>query len=150
MRDNECNQMYMDIAERISKMSYGRRGKVAAVIVKDGSNIVSFGYNGTPAGFDNNLEDEVTDQTTGETKLVTKPEVIHSEINAICKAAKQGISTDGASIYVTLSPCYDCAKAIIQAGIKRVFYREVYRNTAPLEMLEKAGVKCINLPKTED
>lgn len=140
---SRIEKLYMDIASRVSQMSYGRRAKVGAVIVKD-NNAVSFGYNGTPSGFDNNMEDEIIDEVTGLKKLVTKPEVIHSEMNAICKAARQGISIDGASLYVTLSPCYDCAKAIIQSGIKKIYYKEIYRNDEPIKLLEKAGIECIH------
>lgn len=130
--DRRC----LDIALRISEDSYGRRAKVGAVITKD-DRIISEGYNGTPPGFDNRLEIENEDGT-----LTTKPEVIHAEMNAICFAAKRGIELDGSTIYLTLSPCHECAKLIIQCGIKRVVYTSEYRDTTGLEILRKFGIVC--------
>jgi len=157
---------YLRIAKIWSENSYSRRNKVGAIIVKDGM-IISDGYNGTPAGFDNNCENEVkcdvdpSDSLDGGASicmtynddcnkcphhyLVTKPEVLHAEANAITKVAKTTNSSDGSTLYVTLSPCIECAKLIIQAGIKRVVYNDVYRNTDGLELLKKAGIELVQI-----
>ena len=157
---------YLRIAKIWSENSYSRRNKVGAIIVKDGM-IISDGYNGTPSGFDNNCENEVkcdvdpSDSLDGGASicmtynddcnkcphhyLVTKPEVLHAEANAITKVAKTTNSSDGSTLYVTLSPCIECAKLIIQAGIKRVVYNDVYRNTDGLELLKKAGIELVQI-----
>jgi len=127
--------LYKDLMIRISQMSYDPRTKVGALIVKD-NNILSFGWNGTPSGFDNNTKDE-----NGE----TKPEVVHAEANCIAKAARQGISINGSSLFVLYTPCYDCAKLIIQSGIKELYYVNRYWRVDSIPMLEKAGIKCIEL-----
>ena len=127
---NKFDILYMDIAKIISAMSYSKRSKVGCVIVKD-NNIISFGWNGMPHGFENCCEDE---------NNVTYDEVVHSEENAICKAANKGISLDNATIYVTLSPCTHCAKLIIQSGIKNVIYLEEYRSNKPIEFLKKCNI----------
>lgn len=126
--------MYMDIAYRVAQMSYAERKKVGAIIVKDG-NIVSFGWNGTPRGFDNACENIMSDGS-----LVTKDELIHAEQNALAKAAKGVIPIDGATLYVTLSPCWYCSGSIIQSGITRVVYDEEYRKPDSIDFLEKAAV----------
>lgn len=136
-KQGKLDAMYMDIATRISQMSTAERRKVGAVAVKDG-NILAFGWNGMPSGFDNCCEKD------GE----TKDEVIHAEINLFAKlAASTGNSRD-ATLYLTLSPCYGCCKLIIQSGIKRVVYSEVYRIAEPIEFLKDAGVEVFFLPKT--
>lgn len=114
-----------------SENSYCKRRQVGALIVKDKS-IISDGYNGTPSGFENLCEDE-NDRT--------KPYVLHAEANAITKVAKSGNSSDGGTLYVTASPCIECAKLIIQAGIVRVVYSELYRCRDGIELLEKAGIQ---------
>jgi len=129
------HEMYMQIAEVVSKRSTAINKKVGAILVKDNS-IVSYGYNGTPSGFSNVCEDE-----TGK----TKPEVLHAESNAITKVAQSTLSSSGASLYVTLSPCIDCAKLIIQSGIKEVYFKEHYKRVDGLELLEKVGIKCIRV-----
>lgn len=134
MPNCDVNISYMNIAKEIAKMSYAERSKVGAVIVKDKS-IVSFGYNGMPHGFDNKCE-------TGDT---TNPEVLHAESNAIAKIAKSTYSSDNSTIYVTMSPCFECAKLIIQAGIKELYYHEEYRITDGLELLKTAGIKVTKL-----
>jgi dCMP deaminase len=111
--------------------SYCKRSQVGCLIVKDGR-IISDGYNGTPSGFDNGCED--CDNNTLST-------VLHAEANAITKIAKSTNSSEDATLYVTLSPCFDCAKLIIQAGIKRVVYSEVYRKTDSFKLLEEAGIE---------
>jgi dCMP deaminase len=104
--------------------------------VKDGS-IISHGYNGTPHGFENICEDKVDDE------LVTRKEVLHAESNAISKVAKSTNSSDGSTLYVTLSPCYECSKLIIQSGINRVVYKEQYRRSEGIDLLIKAGIPCV-------
>lgn len=126
--------LYMNIAEQVAKMSHATRNKVGAIVVK-GDNIISFGWNGTPTGFDNCCED-------GD---ITKPEVIHAECNALIKLARTtGNSADG-TLYLTLSPCNECSKLIIQSRIKRVVFKEVYRISEPIEMLKKAGIEVVQL-----
>lgn len=125
------DERYLRMARIWSENSYCKRRQVGALIVKDKS-IISDGYNGTPSGFENLCEDE-NDRT--------KPYVLHAEANAITKVAKSGNSSDKATLYVTASPCIECAKLIIQAGIVRVVYSELYRCRDGIELLEKAGVK---------
>ena len=128
----------MKVAYQFAQLSYAKRKKVGSVIVKD-SQIVSFGYNGTPHGFDNSCETlEAVEADTVEAK--TKDEVLHAESNALAKLAKSTMSSDGADLYVTLSPCFECSKLIIQSGIKNVFYSEEYRNKRGLELLKKANI----------
>ena len=124
------DEMYMSIAEIISKRSTAIKKKVGAVIVKDNS-IISYGYNGTPSGFSNMCEDE-----NGK----TKPEVLHAESNAISKVSKSTFSSDKATLYVTMSPCIECAKLIIQSGIVKVIFKEYYKDTSGLELLKRANI----------
>lgn len=156
----DIHKVYMNIAAQIGQLSYAERKKVGCILVKDGT-IISHGYNGTPYGFENLCEELKTtyyDSPTGAEilqdqgydisngiamKLVTKAEVLHAESNAISKVAKSSNSSEDADLYVTLSPCFECSKLIIQAGIKRVFYREEYRLRNGLELLEKAGIQCV-------
>lgn len=121
---------YIEMASVWAKNSYCRRRQVGALLVKDRM-IISDGYNGTPSGFENVCEDE---------NGVTKPYVLHAEANAITKIAKSGNSSAGATLYVTASPCVECAKLIIQSGIKRVVYRDEYRLTDGVDLLRRAGV----------
>ena len=122
---------YLEMAEVWARNSYCKRRQVGALIVKDRM-IISDGYNGTPSGFENVCEDE---------NGVTKPYVLHAEANAISKVAKSGNSADGATLYVTASPCVECAKLIIQSGIRRVVYRDEYRLTDGIDLLRRAGVE---------
>ena len=122
---------YLEMAEVWAKNSYCRRRQVGALIVKDRM-IISDGYNGTPSGFENICEDE---------NGVTKPYVLHAEANAITKVAKSGTSSDGATLFVTASPCLECSKLIIQSGIKRVVYRDEYRLTDGIDLLRRAGIE---------
>ncbi|MBQ5984292.1 MAG: dCMP deaminase family protein [Bacteroidales bacterium] len=122
---------YLEMAEVWAKNSYCRRRQVGALIVKDRM-IISDGYNGTPSGFENVCEDE---------NGVTKPYVLHAEANAITKVAKSGNSSDGATLFVTASPCLECSKLIIQSGIKRVVYRDEYRLTDGIDLLRRAGIE---------
>lgn len=127
----KLDERYLEMAAVWAKNSYCKRRQVGALIVKDRM-IISDGYNGTPSGFENVCEDEMG---------VTKPYVLHAEANAITKVAKSGNSSKGATLYVTASPCIECAKLIIQAGIKRVVYRDEYRLKDGVELLEKAGIE---------
>ncbi len=134
-KDRRFDAVYIKMADALAALSYAKRAKVGCLIVNPTGQIVSQGYNGTPAGFCNACE--TADGTA------TRPEVLHAESNAISKCAKWGGSTDGATLYVTLSPCYECAKLIIQAGIRRVVYKEQYRNTSGIELLERAGIDVV-------
>jgi len=130
---------YMKTAETFAECSTARRLHVGAVIVKD-DRIISIGYNGMPIGWDNNCEDELK-WPNGEIKfLTTKPEVLHAETNAIAKLAKSTESGLGATMFVTHSPCLDCAKLVYQSGINTIYYRNSYRNEDGIQFLEKAGV----------
>lgn len=122
---------YLEMASVWAKNSYCKRRQVGALIVKDRM-IISDGYNGTPSGFENVCEDE---------SGVTKPYVLHAEANAITKVAKSSNSSDGATLYVTASPCMECSKLIIQSGIKRVVYKDEYRLTDGIDLLKKAGIE---------
>lgn len=133
-------KLYMDWASRVAEMSYARRLQVGAVVVKDDT-VISYGYNGMPAGWDNNCEDEVK-WPNGEIRgLLTKPEVLHAESNAIAKLAKSTNSGVGADLFVTHSPCMECAKLIYQSGIRRVYYGQYYRDDSGLNFLTKSGVE---------
>ncbi len=125
------DQSYMEMASVWAKNSYCKRRQVGALLVKDRM-IISDGYNGTPSGFENVCEDE---------NGVTKPYVLHAEANAITKVAKSGNSSAGATLYVTAAPCIECSKLIIQAGIRRVVYRDEYRLTDGTDLLVRAGIK---------
>ena len=122
---------YLEMAEIWARNSYCKRRKVGALLVKDRM-IISDGYNGTPSGFENICEDE---------DGVTKPYVLHAEANAITKVAKSNNSSDGSTLYVTDSPCMECAKLIIQSGITRVVYRREYRITDGIDLLKRAGIE---------
>lgn len=126
MKQQKLDTTFINIAKEVGTLSHCTRSKVGAVLVKDG-NVISFGYNGTPAGMDNSCEEND----------VTKDEVIHAEMNAILKAAKSGNAVDGSTLYLSLSPCQNCCKLIIQSGIKRVVYLEGYRDLKPIEFLSK-------------
>ena len=153
-------KFYMDIAQRAAAMSYAKRLQVGCVIVKD-TQIISTSWNGTPSGWDNECEtrnyidgsagswmdpDQIreqwpyTDEIGLRYQLKTKPEVLHAEMNSLCKLAKSTVSGVGASLFVTHAPCMDCAKLIAQSGIKEVYYRTAYRETAGLEFLNKSGI----------
>lgn len=168
MKD-KFKQAYMDVAERFAKLSHARRLHVGAIVVKD-DRIISIGYNGMPAGWDNDCEDKVWDTGAGgwldpdeflerfpyveyneESEeeyrygLKTKPEVLHAETNAISKLAKSNESGNGAAMFITHSPCLDCAKLIYQSGIDHVFYRNSYRSNDGIEFLKKSGVEVEKL-----
>jgi dCMP deaminase len=131
--------LYMAWAARTAELSHARRLHVGAVIVKDDT-VISYGYNGMPAGWDNNCEDTVW-HSDGERTLKTKPEVLHAESNAIAKLARSTNSGLGATMFVTHAPCLDCAKLIYQSGISSVLYRNSYRDASGVTFLEKSGVE---------
>lgn len=150
--------IYMQMAYQIAKLSYAKRRRVGCVIVKD-TQIISTGYNGTPHGFDNGCEEDQVKvienanhqailEEKGYTcdsgccsKTITKREVLHAESNALAKISKSTLSSDGADLYTTTCPCFDCAKLIIQSGIKRVFYSEDYRDMSGVDLLKQAGIE---------
>ena len=137
----------MDIARRTAELSHARRLHVGAIVVKD-DRIISIGYNGMPAGWDNNCEDEIK-WPNGDIKfLTTKPEVLHAETNAIAKLARSNESGLGSDMFITHSPCLDCAKLIFQSGIKRVFYSEEYRDDTGTEFLKKSGIEVTRVDNT--
>jgi dCMP deaminase len=165
--------LYMSWAKRTAELSHAKRLQVGAVIVKDDS-VISYGYNGMPAGWDNDCEDQVWDSGAGgwldpeeiEAKypyedwnesaqrnvryaLKTKPEVLHAESNAIAKLAKSNNSGLGADLFVTHMPCLDCAKLIYQSGISRVYYNENYRDDSGVKFLEKSGVEVKQIKESE-
>jgi dCMP deaminase len=133
--ENKLN-LYLDLAQRIAKESYCERLQVGAVIVKDG-NIISFGYNGTPSGRPNKCEEN----------NVTFPYVLHAESNAITKACKSPISTEGATMYLTHSCCLECAKLIIQSGIKKVYYLKDYRDNSGIKLLRDCDIDVSRVDK---
>lgn len=135
-KQSTLDKRYLRIAEIWAENSYCKRRQVGAIIVKD-KTIISDGYNGTPAGFENVCEDE---------SGATRPYVLHAEANAITKVARSNNSSQDATLYVSSSPCMECAKLIIQAGIKRVVYNELYRITDGIDLLRRAGVECVHIP----
>ena len=130
---------YLQMARIWAQNSYCQRRQVGALVVKEGM-IISDGYNGTPSGFENICEDD---------NNVTKPYVLHAEANAITKLARSSNNSDGSTIYITASPCIECAKLIIQAGIKRVVYGEQYRLTDGIDLLKRAGIETIYINPDE-
>jgi dCMP deaminase len=156
VKQKKLDSVYMNVALQVATLSHCVRSKVGAVLVKDG-NIIAFGYNGTPSGMENSCEckEYATDKEisfidpvvvnekwpykdeNGIYKLVTKSETIHAEVNAILKAARTGAAVEGSTLYLTLSPCLDCSKLILQAGIKRVVFLETYRHLDGPNFLKK-------------
>jgi dCMP deaminase len=141
---------YMDVAERFAQLSSAVRLQVGTIVVKD-DRIISIGYNGMPAGWDNVCEEKVywidgsLVDDAGYYDLKTKLEVLHAEANAITKLARSSESGDGASIFVTHAPCIDCAKLIYQSGINTVYYRTAYRDTSGVDFLAKSDVEVIKI-----
>lgn len=131
---------YLRMAEIWAENSYCKRRQVGAILVKD-KMIISDGYNGTPSGFENVCEDA---------NGITFPYVLHAEANAITKVARSNNSSEGATLYVTTSPCIECSKLIIQSGIRRVVFRELYRITDGIKLLEQAGIECVHITKDSD
>lgn len=134
------DKRYMRMAYIWAENSYCQRRKVGALLVKD-KMIISDGYNGTPSGFENICEDE---------NNVTKPYVLHAEANAITKVARSNNSSEGATLYVTASPCIECAKLIIQSGISRVVYSDSYRLSDGIELLKRAGIEVVAVNVQEE
>lgn len=139
-KQRALDSRYLRMAAIWAENSYCQRRKVGAIIVKHDM-IISDGFNGTPSGFENVCEDE---------SGFTKPYVLHAEANAITKVARSNNSSDGATLYITASPCMECSKLIIQAGIRRVVYHELYRITDGIDLLERAGVECVHMPDLND
>jgi dCMP deaminase len=135
-KQEQFDRRYLEMARIWAKNSYCVRRQVGALIVKD-KMIISDGYNGTPSGFENVCEDEA-----GK----TKPYVLHAEANAITKVAKSNNSSEGATLYITASPCIECAKLIIQSGIKRVVYFDQYHTDDGIKLLEKANIEILYMP----
>ena len=128
----KLDRVFINIAKEISSLSHCTRAKVGSILVKDG-NIISMGYNGMPSRMDNCCERKDHDG-----KLISKDEVLHAESNALLKAARMGLSTDGSTMYCTLSPCKDCSKLILQSGVKRVVYYELfYRDNGSVNFLKQ-------------
>ena len=139
-KQHDLDVRYMRMARIWAENSYCKRRRVGALIVKD-KMIISDGYNGTPSGFENVCEDE---------NNVTKPYVLHADANAITKIARSGNNSDGATLYVTTSPCIECAKLIIQAGIRRVIYGEKYRIEDGINLLKRANIDVEYVSVDED
>jgi len=137
---NKYDKAYLRIAREWGLLSYCKRKQVGAIIVKDRM-IISDGYNGTPSGFDNCCEDD---------EGLTRWDVLHAEANAILKVARSTQSCEGATLYITLSPCKECSKLIHQSGIKRVVYQNGYRDDSGIQFLKKAGVIVEHIPELED
>ena len=130
----DLDKTYLKMAHEWGQLSKAKRKKVGCLVVKNGQ-IISDGYNGTPSGMDNECEYEYNG------KLITKPVVLHAESNALMKLAKSNNNSNGATIYLSLSPCFDCSKLIVQAGISRVVYKEKYRDNSGLLLLEENNIK---------
>lgn len=134
-KQRAVDERYLRMALIWAENSYCKRRKVGALIVKE-KMIISDGYNGTPAGFENICEDE---------NYITKPYVLHAEANAITKVAKSNNSSEGATLYITTSPCMECSKLIIQAGLKRVVFSELYSKNEGLDLLKRAGIEILHI-----
>ena len=139
-KQERYDRAYLRMAQEWGQLSYCHRKKVGAIIVKDRM-IISDGYNGTPTGFENTCEDE---------EGYTKWYVLHAEANAISKVASSTQSCEGATLYITLSPCRECSKLIHQSGIKRVVYQKVYKDDTGLQFLDRAGVRLDYMPAIDD
>ena len=139
---DKWDNLYLEMAEAASKLSHASRKKVGAILVKD-NNILSFGYNGTPSGCDNVCEEWMPGVDYGDGTWVTKREVLHAESNAISKVARSTQSSEGSTLYVTLSPCFECAKLIIQSGIKKVVYVDKYRDDSSIRFLTENNIEVI-------
>jgi len=139
IKQKKYDKAYLRMAQEWGKLSFCERKQVGAIIVKDRM-IISDGYNGTPTGFENNCEDD---------EGYTKWYVLHAEANAISKVASSTQSCEGATLYITLSPCRECSKLIHQSGIKRVVYKVAYKDGSGLQFLDRAGVKIVHMPDIE-
>lgn len=149
--NDKHHNAFMRCAFEFAKLSHAKRLQVGCIIVKN-DRIISIGYNGTPAGWDNTCE--IPDPTyvpvgNESPPLITRPEVVHAEANAIAKLARYGDSADCGTVYITHSPCIECAKQLLTAGIVEVRYAQKYRNDLGLEFLEKGGVSVVHQPTAE-
>ena len=142
MKDKHL-KAFMQTAKTFAECSTAERAKVGAIIVKD-DRIISIGYNGMPSGWDNTCENTIG-YMQGEPVLKTKPEVLHAEANAISKVARSSESSEGAYLFVTYSPCMECAKIIYQSGIKKVYYGEQYRDSSGLDFLNRCNIEVEQL-----
>ena len=143
-------QAYIDVAERFSKLSTAKRLQVGAIVVKD-DRIISIGYNGMPSGWTNDCEEPVLwkdGQQLIEPMLVSKPEVLHAETNAIAKLARSSESGENASLFVTHQPCLECSKLIYQSGISAVYYAESYRLVDGIDFLKKSKIAVTKVERT--
>jgi len=139
----KLKQAFMQTAHIFAKLSYAKRLQVGCIIVKD-NRIISIGYNGMPAGWDNTCEDEYLHED-GSITSITKQEVLHAESNAIAKLARSNESGEDAILFITHSPCIECAKLIYQAGIKEVIYDKVYRDDQGLNFLKDSQIKIVRI-----
>ena len=139
-KQEKYDKAYLRMAQEWGKLSYCERRQVGAIVVKDRM-IISDGYNGTPTGFENVCEDE---------EGYTKWYVLHAEANALSKVASSTQSSEGATLYITLSPCKECSKLIHQSGIKRVVYQIAYKDDSGLKFLNKAGIELVHMPIIEE
>lgn len=139
-------QAYMKTAEVFAELSHARRLHVGAIVVKD-DRIISIGYNGMPAGWENNCEEQIYEEDGFHITLKTKPEVLHAETNAIAKVSRSTVSSEGSILFCTHAPCIDCSKLIYQSGINHLYYRDTYRDSRGIEFLEKSGVNVIRYSK---
>lgn len=149
---SRIDYVHINVAEQYANLSSARRLKVGAIVVKD-DRVISIGYNGTPSGWDNNCEDELREEFEyiidaggpahkgSSVLLKTKPEVIHAEANAIGKLARSSESGEGAAMFITHAPCFECAKLIHVAGISKVYYRNQYRNNDGIDFLNKCNIE---------
>lgn len=148
-------QAYMKTAETFAELSHARRLHVGAIVVKD-DRIISIGYNGMPAGWDNNCEYEgielnpVTNTKTGNGILTTRPEVLHAESNAISKLARSSESGEGATMFITHAPCMECSKLIYQSGIRRVYFGSAYRDDSGIRFLKACGIEVEQMERGLD
>jgi dCMP deaminase len=148
-------QAYMKTAETFAELSHARRLHVGAIVVKD-DRIISIGYNGMPAGWDNNCENETVEMYSGyegaihRTVLKTKPEVLHAESNCISKLARSSESGDGATMFITHAPCMECSKLIYQSGIRRVYFGSAYRDDSGVKFLKTCGIEVEQLERGPD
>ena len=138
---------FMDTAERFAQLSSAKRLQVGAVVVQD-NRIISIGYNGMPTGWTNECEENIYDDNGDFLKNQTKEEVIHAEANAVSKLARDGESGFGADLFCTHAPCIQCAKLIYGAGIKKVYYRDTYRDTKGIDFLEKCNIEVEHVKET--
>lgn len=147
-KQHELDDVYMGTAILHSRLSKAKRAQVGAVLVTN-HGVTLTGFNGTPSGLPNDCEDEELDTYGRIKRLTTKPEVIHAELNCIMKAAREGVSCIGATVYVTLSPCVQCSAMLIQAGVKRVVYHQLYRDVAGINLLQQANVLVQSYDQTQ-